>query len=74
MKGRELLISAFILHILILAYEQYLLAEDAYKWAKGISWPLIYMMVVDIIFLAAIISSERVKIVFSEWPAATKEN
>lgn len=72
LKGRALLIAAFVLHLLILAYEQYLLAAEAYKLSKGISLPLIYMMVVDMIFLAAIITSERVKIVFSEWPEATK--
>ena len=72
LKGRALLIAAFVLHLLILAYEQYLLAADAYRWSKGISLPLIYMMVVDVIFLAAIASSERVKIVFSEWPEAKK--
>ena len=71
-KGRKILIAAFVLHLVILAYEQYLLAAETYKWSKGISLPLIYMMVVDMIFLAAIITSERVKIVFSEWPEAKK--
>ena len=72
LKGRELLIAAFLLHLLILMYEQYLLSAEAYKWSKGISLPLIYMAIVDMIFLAAIISSQRVKIVFSEWPEAKK--
>ena len=72
LKGRALLIAAFVLHLVILAYEQYLLAADVYRWSKGISLPLIYMMVVDVIFVAAIISSGRVKIVFSEWPEAKK--
>ena len=72
LKGRAFLIAAFVLHLLILAYEQYLLTSEAYKWSKGISFQLIYMMAIDLIFLTAIISSERVKIVFSEWPEATE--
>lgn len=67
-NGRLLLVAALSLHLVILGIEQALQMSEAYRWSKGISMPLIYMMFVDLIFIIYASSSSRVKDVFADWP------
>ena len=67
--GQKILILALGLHLVILGIEQAISISDAYRWDKGISTPLLYMMFVDILFIAYVVTSQRIKDVFRDWPA-----
>jgi len=67
-KGRIILLAALALHLLILAFEQYIAISEAYRWDKGVSTPILYMMFIDALFIAYLATSQRVKDVFSDWP------
>jgi len=67
-KGRIILLVAMALHLLILAFEQYIAISEAYRWDKGVSTPILYMMFIDALFIAYLATSQRVKDVFSDWP------
>jgi hypothetical protein len=67
-NGQSLLIAALSLHLIILGIEQFLQMSEAYRWSKGVSMPLIYMMFVDAIFILYVASSQRVKDTFTDWP------
>ena len=67
-NGRIILLTALGLHLLILSVEQYITISQAYRWDKGISTPILYMMFVDAIMIAYVASSQRIKDVFKEWP------
>ena len=67
-NGRMLLIAALSLHLVILGIEQALQMSEAYRWSKGVSIPLIYMMFVDAIFILYAVSSHRVRDTFADWP------
>ena len=68
-KGRMILLVALGLHIVILGVEQYVSISDAYRWDKGISLPILYMMFIDALFIAYVATSQRLKDVFADWPA-----
>jgi len=70
--GQKILIVALGLHLVILGIEQAISISDAYRWDKGISTPLLYMMFVDILFIAYVSTSQRIKDFFKEWPAPLK--
>jgi len=67
-NGRSLLIAALSLHLVILGIEQFLQMSEAYRWSKGVNMPLIYMMLIDLIFILYAGSSSRVRDVFADWP------
>jgi len=67
-NGRMILLVALGLHLMILCVEQYISISEAYRWEKGISKPLFYMMFIDILFIAFVATSQRIKDVFKEWP------
>jgi len=69
-KGKFLMMMAFSLHLAILGIEQYLQMSEAYRWSKGISLPLVIMIIVDAIFLSYVATARRIKDVFSDWPEA----
>ena len=66
--GQNILLLALGLHLIILGIEQFFSISDAYRWDKGISMPLFYMMFVDILFIAYVSTSQRIKDVFADWP------
>lgn len=67
-NGRITLLAALGLHLVILGVEQAISISDAYRWDKGISAPLLYMMFIDILFIAYVATSQRIKDVFADWP------
>ena len=69
-NGRLLLVAALSLHLVILGIEQHVAISEAYRWNKGISISIFYMMLIDIIFIAYVATSQRIKDVFQEWPTA----
>ena len=71
--GQKILILALGLHLVILGIEQVISISDAYRWDKGISTPLMYMMFVDILFIAYVVTSQRIKDVFGDWPREIEE-
>jgi len=68
-NGRITLLAALGLHLVILGIQQAISIGDAYRWDKGISTPLLYMLFVDLLFIAYVASSQRIKDVFSDWPS-----
>lgn len=73
-RGQKILILAFGLHLIILGIEQAISISNAYRWDKGISTPLVYMMFVDILFIAYVSTSQRIKDVFANWPASISKD
>jgi len=66
--GQKVLLVALGLHLVILGIEQAISINDAYRWDKGVSTPLLYMMFVDFLFITYVATSQRLKDVFSDWP------
>ena len=71
-KGRIILLAALGLHLLILAFEQYIAISEAYRWDKGVSTPILYLMFIDALFISYVATSQRIKDVFADWPKAIK--
>jgi len=67
-NGRMALLVALSLHLMILGFEQYISISEAYRWDKGVSTPILYMMFIDVIFIAYVATSQRIKDVFADWP------
>jgi len=72
-NGRKILLIALSLHFVILGIEQAISINEVYRWDKGISVQLIYMMFIDILFIAYVSTSQRIKDVFADWPKAIKK-
>jgi len=72
-NGREILLMALALHMVILGIEQAVSINSAYRWDKGISAPLLYMMFIDILFITYVSTSQRIKDVFADWPTQIKK-
>ena len=68
-NGRIILLAAMGIHLLILGIEQYVAVSEAYRWDKGVSAPILYMMFIDALFIAYVATSQRIKDVFADWPA-----
>ena len=68
-NGRKILLVALGLHLLILAFEQYIAISEAYRWDKGVSAPILYLMFIDALFISYVATSQRIKDVFADWPA-----
>jgi len=71
-NGRMILLVALGLHLMILGVEQYIAISEAYRWDKGVSTPILYMMFIDALFIAYLATSQRIKDVFADWPKAIK--
>jgi len=71
-NGRMILLVALGLHLMILGVEQYISISEAYRWDKGVSTPILYMMFIDALFIAYVATSQRIEDVFKEWPAPLK--
>ena len=67
-NGRMVLLVALGLHLMILGLEQYISISEAYRWDKGVSAPILYIMFIDVIFIAYVATSQRIKDVFADWP------
>jgi len=67
-NGQIILLAALTLNLIILGIEQATYISDAYRWDKGISTPLLYMMFIDVLFIAYVATSQRIKDVFADWP------
>ena len=72
-NGRKILLVALGLHLMILAFEQYISIREAYRWDKGVSAPILYLMFVDALFISYVATSQRIKDVFADWPKAIKK-
>ena len=68
-SGRMILLVALGLHLMILGVEQYISISEAYRWDKGVSTPILYMMFIDALIIAYVATSQRIKDVFADWPA-----
>ena len=71
-NGRMVLLVALGLHLMILGVEQYISISEAYRWDKGVSTSILYMMFIDALFIAYVATSQRIEDVFKEWPAPLK--
>jgi len=68
LQGRLMLIAAFGLHALILLFEQLYVLYTLANWQRAIDIKMLYLLVVDAIFLANLLTSERISDTFPEWP------
>ena len=64
-----ILLVALGLHLMILCVEQYISISEAYRWDKGVSTPILYMMFIDALIIAYVATSQRIKDVFADWPS-----
>ena len=71
-KGRVLLITAISLHLTILGVEQLFLINDAYMWQKGLNGPILLFMLIDILLIMFVVTSQRVKDYFLDWPSPVR--
>lgn len=68
-NGRIILLAALGLHLMILGVEQYISISEAYRWDKGVSTPILYTMFIDVLIIAYVATSQRIKDVFADWPS-----
>ena len=68
LQGRLMLIVAFSLHALILLFEQLYALYTLANWQRAINIKILYLLVVDAIFLVNLLTSERIADTFSDWP------
>ena len=67
-KGRLMLIVAFGIHASILLVEQLNALNAVANWQRGLDLKLIYLLIINLIFLANLITSQRIKDTFADWP------
>ena len=67
-KGRLMLIVAFGIHAAILLVEQLYAFNGVSNWQKGLDLKLIYLLLINLIFLANLSTSQRIKDTFADWP------
>jgi len=67
-KGQLMLIVAFGIHAAILLVEQLYAFNAVANWQRGWDLKIIYLLVINLIFLANLLTSQRIKDTFTEWP------
>jgi len=67
-KGRLILIVAFGIHAAMLLVEQLYAFNGVTNWQRGLDLKLIYLLVINLIFLANLLTSKRIKDTFADWP------
>jgi len=67
-KGRLMLIVAFGIHAAILLVEQIYAFNKVANWQRALDLKIIYLLVINLIFLANLLTSQRIKDTFADWP------
>ena len=67
-KGRLMLIVAFGIHAAILLVEQLYAFNASANWQRALDLKIIYLLVINLIFLANLLTSQRIKDTFADWP------
>ena len=67
-KGRLLLILAFSLHAAVLLGERLYAINQVVNWQRALDLKLVYMFIINLIFLANLLTSQRIKDTFADWP------
>ena len=67
-KGRLMLIVAFGIHAAILFVEQLYAFNAVANWQRGLDLKLVYLLLINLIFLANLLTSQRIKDTFADWP------
>ena len=67
-KGRLMLIVAFGIHAAILLVEQLYAFNGVSNWQRGLDLKLVYLLIINLIFLANLLTSQRIKDTFADWP------
>ena len=67
-KGRLMLIVAFGIHAAILLGEQLYALNAVANWQRALDLKLVYLFVISLIFLANLLTSQRIKDTFADWP------
>ena len=67
-KGRLLLILAFSLHAAVLLGEQLYAINQVVNWQRALDIKLVYMLIINLIFLGNLLTSQRIKDTFADWP------
>ena len=67
-KGQLMLIVAFGIHAAILLVEQLYAFNAVANWQRGWDLKIIYLLVINLIFLANLLTSQRIKDTFADWP------
>jgi len=71
-KGRLMLIVAFGLHAAILLVEQFYGLNASANWQRGLDLKVVYLFIVNIIFLVNLLTSQRIRETFADWPEPLK--
>ena len=67
-KGRLMLILAFGIHASILLVEQLYAFNAVANFQRGLDLKIVYLLIINLIFLANLLTSQRIKDTFSDWP------
>ena len=67
-KGRLMLIVAFGIHAAILLVEQMYAFNAVANWQRALDLKIIYLLAINLIFLANLLTSQRIKDTFADWP------
>ena len=72
LKGRLILVVAFSVHVAILLVEQLYAFNAVANWQRALDLKLVYLLIINLIFIANLSTSQRIKDTFEEWPVAKK--
>lgn len=67
-KGRLMLIVAYGIHAAILLVEQMYAFNAVTNWQRALDLKIIYLLIINLIFLANLLTSQRIKDTFADWP------
>ena len=67
-KGRLMLILAFGIHAAILLVEQLYALNAVANWQRALDLKLVYLLIINLIFIANLSTSQRIKDTFADWP------
>jgi len=67
-KGQLMLIVAFGIHAAILLVEQLYAFNAVANWQRALDLKLVYLLIINLIFIANLSTSQRIKDTFADWP------
>ena len=67
-KGRLMLVVAFGVHVAILLVEQLYAFNAVANWQRALDLKLVYLLIINLIFIANLSTSQRIKDTFADWP------
>jgi len=68
LKGRLILVVAFSVHVAILLVEQLYAFNAVANWQRALDLKLVYLLIINLIFIANLSTSQRIKDTFADWP------